>query len=1441
MSSAVQPPSASSPASSPALPSSPRLRLWGRRLLGSLLALVLLGLSLLLLLRFVLWPQAYISKSWLETTLTQELGVHASIAQLDTYWDGLHPALRLHDLRLAAMASPESADLQVGEATAVLSWQSLLRLRVYLRQFQADDTTVRLQRDTQGQVYLAGLPLQSQNNGQHATLDWLLQQRHLSLQRLHILWQDDMLPGRADKPHPPLPAEIDYLKLDTLGNRHTLATRFTVDAIAPQPVELTARFRHPYLSAAGNWQHWQGQTDWRIPQLDLQALQQALPNAFATAGILSSTGTLDFANLRILRSQVHLQAQTAQLHLPGNPPTPLALRALQADIRHEYTHQLHRTTFSTLQWQLDEHAEMEPQFHALTVAWSPEQQANGWPRTLELSAAELELRALHLATRGLPLPEKVAQLLDTLQPQGRLRQARLHWEQTDTTPRYQASAQLQDVSFAAQPSPEASATLITPSPTSPPPSTTSASSIPPTLLTPASVHPVLHAGIPGVQHLSGQLDATQEGGTLILDSPQSRLTLPGVFAEPTLEFTKLQGSLRWAHDAEQLTVTTDHLSFANADLTGDVAGSYTHPLRPANPAERGYADLHGSLQQVAVTRIARYLPVTMPITRDYLAGALLGGEANHVRFELKGALQHFPFHDPAQGQFLIDIPVRKLVLQAAPHALQADGKTPKWPQFTDIEGTVTLERQGLRFLLPRARAYDAILSNVRGNLTDLQDPHNRLVVTGQASGPMQAFVHYLNASPIAGWTGHFTQDAQTSGQGRLALEVQLPLHHDGPATVNGQLQFINSDVALLSSLPPFIGMNGSLQFDEHRVTLQDLRGRFLGGNLLLTGGTQAEGAIQLTAQGNASAAGIQQAWAGTSLASWASKLHGATPYQASLRIPPHTNPSSLGSDTAAHTQATPTTLELQVHSELAGLALDLPAPIGKAATQSRPLHLQMRATHPPADDNHTDIHEDWQLRLGDTMTAHLERLRSQLANTSERIRGTYVIDKHVGRASPPLPDSGVQGIIRLDSLDLDLWHTVVRDLADASPTPLGAAAPTASSSSWLPSRVAVQINQAKLTDRLVNQVVAGLSREGDTWQANVDSPQLSGWLRWKPQGSGLPFGELTARLQRLIIPDTVEEEGFTTAVEERSRDIPAIDLTAEHFEIHGHHFGKLGLKARNLGTDNGRDSPPEWRLDALTLQQPAATLTATGNWRLPSRNVPTSGGSLGGDRRLTTLDFKLNIADGGALLDQLGLPKTLQRGHGTLQGEVAWRGSPVSLDYGSMSGKLSLEMEKGQLLKVEPGAARLLGVLSLQSLRRLATFDLRSLAGEGAAFDAIHATGTIQNGIGKSDDFVMLSPQATVMMQGNADIAKETQDLRIVVLPNFNAGSASLAYAVINPALGLGTFLAQLLLSEQFAKILKSEYQVTGTWADPQVNKLSSAQAGSNPSNSATPPKKEPR
>jgi uncharacterized protein YhdP len=61
----------------------------------------------------------------------------------------------------------------------------------------------------------------------------------------------------------------------------------------------------------------------------------------------------------------------------------------------------------------------------------------------------------------------------------------------------------------------------------------------------------------------------------------------------------------------------------------------------------------------------------------------------------------------------------------------------------------------------------------------------------------------------------------------------------------------------------------------------------------------------------------------------------------------------------------------------------------------------------------------------------------------------------------------------------------------------------------------------------------------------------------------------------------------------------------------------------------------------------------------------------------------------------------------------------------------------------------------------------------------------------------------------------------VLILPEVDAGTASLlAGLALNPAVGISTFIAQLVLRRPLMRVNSQEFTIDGTWADPKVTKL---------------------
>ena len=339
---------------------------------------------------------------------------------------------------------------------------------------------------------------------------------------------------------------------------------------------------------------------------------------------------------------------------------------------------------------------------------------------------------------------------------------------------------------------------------------------------------------------------------------------------------------------------------------------------------------------------------------------------------------------------------------------------------------------------------------------------------------------------------------------------------------------------------------------------------------------------------------------------------------------------------------------------------------------------------------------------------------------------------------------------------------------------------------------------------MLEQAEVEASHHNDTWQASIKSTQATGRISWQDVGSGK--SKLTARLTSLVVPKSAvtEVSGVLTG-EKGPKQMPALDIMVENAELFGKKLGHIELAASTASDSASR----VWKIDRLAISNPDAALKASGTWNTQGNNNSTK------------MTYALQVANAGKLLGRMGYGDVLRNGKGKIDGNLEWHGNPFAFDIPSLSGQVNMAMESGQFLKAEPGAGRLLGVLNLQALPRRLSLDFRDIFSTGFAFDGLSAKATIASGVAKTDNLKMRGVNATVLMEGIADINKETQHLHVVIIPEISASAASVVYGLaVNPVIGLGTFLAQLVLRDPLRKIMTYEYQITGNWSDPTVTKI---------------------
>lgn len=1224
-------------------------------------------------------------------------------------------------------------------------------------QLYVDGPELDVRKGPDGRIWIAGLLLPTDQDAGGAAADWLFAQTELAVRHGVVRWTDE------SRNAPTL--ELRNVDL-VLRNAHR-AHRLRLDADPPQGwgtrLTLMADFRQPLLTRrSGNWKEWTGQWYAQADRIDVAALRQYVDwDVDVSRGAGALRAWLDLDRMQVVSAAADVAMRDVTVRMAP---------ALDAMVFNRVAGRLGiRRMTDGLEYSTQGLAFDTPdgtRWPGGNVRLRMVDAAPGRSPSGEFSADQLDLLSMVEIANRLPWEDTLRARLKAMRPQGRVREILASWQgPLDKPTRFTVEGRVAGLVIASQGSGE--------------------------------------TALPGVRGADIDFDVNQAGGKATLAMQGGALWLPGLLERPQVRLDQLAGVVQWRLEGTRMSVDASKVRFSNPDMQGELQAKWQTAEGPPGAAAAtrlpGVLDVQGSLSRAELAAIAGYLPLAMPAhAREYLQHALLGGAASNVKFKAKGDLAHFPFVDPKRGEFRISADIKAADI-AYGAGLVEPGESGAWPALAQLSGELVMDQDTLQIRSAKgAFAGSAGVQIGKADVT-LRKLFDAPVVSvvAEARGPLAGALEMVNDSPLGAWTNHALAHSSATGNADYRFKLVVPVLAADKAVVQGTVVLTGNDIQVNPETPRLTRARGVIAFNENGFSVTGAQARALGGEVRVEGGIGASPsstapAPVLRIQGLASAEGLRQASELGIAARLGRYASGAAGYSATLGM----------------RRGVP---ELLVTSNLSGMALNLPAPFSKGAEAVLPLRLEMalaRSAWQPG----AVLRDQLQLDLG--RLAHVVYLRDISGPEPKVLRGSVGIGLAEDEAAP-LPPQGVAANISVGQVDLDAWATVLSELSGSV-----AAAGLAGSvgMAYLPDTLAIRAKELQIEGRKLNNLLLGGGREGPLWRVNLEATQLNGYVEYR-QPQGPAPGRLFARLAYLVIGQSTAQD-VESLLEQQPVSIPALDIVVEDFELRGKKLGRLDIQAVNALPGPARDSAREWRLNRFNIATPEATLTASGNW---AAGAVTAGSSVERGtpaRRRTALNFRLDIVDSGDVLSRFGMPGVIAKGKGKIEGQVGWVGSPITLDYPSMSGGFNVNVETGQFLKVDPGIGKLLGVLSLQSLPRRLALDFRDVFSEGFSFDFVRGDVTIEQGIARTNNLQMKGVNAAVLMEGQADIAKETQLLKVVVIPEINAGSASLVASVINPLVGLSTFLAQIILRKPLIEATTQEFQIDGTWADPRVAKV---------------------
>lgn len=1337
-----------------------RLVLWG--VVGLWLIFAAAGASL----HFWIVPRINDYRPAIESKVSELVGTRVSIGGIHAYSSGVLPSFAVSDVVLHD--AQDRPALSLGTVRATLSPRSLFGLNFEHLVIEKPD--LHLRRDKNGTLWVAGIAMSDGGNTDRSALDWFFSQHHFEITEGQVQWLDEQLLDANERPEPLILTHVNFSNRNPL-HRHLLSLTATPPAGWGEQITVAGQFTQSLVQRhRGQFEQWSGELYTQFSHLDVAQLRRYVKlDTQVREGSGAARAWLDISKGKWQSGQLELALKRVDVQLP-HAAKALALdhlngRLLIKRMGEGYevsTQALAFKTLGGLNWPGGN----------FTLSYQPP--SDDSEASHEFKGNAIDLAVLRQLASSLPLSASAQKNLESLAPRGQVSTLLVRWLGTDkATTLLQAKGRIDGLHLA-------------PELTSQPNQT----------------------GRPGVSNASVEFDFDQNKGKATLGIANGALHFPGVWEDPLMPITQLNAQVTWQVRPEALGDKI-HVQVSNGTLkNADAEGGFTATWDTADPTQTpaksrfpGVLNLQGTLSRADGARVWRYLPLVVPASaREYVKLAVREGSASDARFTVRGNLNDMPFAKPGSGQFLIETKVDQAVLAYVPAALQNTGEAP-WPAFSQLSGELIFS--GASMEVRNARAAIAGLpglkiSKANVKIPDLENPVVK--VQAQASGALDDMLQFVNQSPLKSMTSGALLRAKASGNSDYTLGMTLPVDDLNKTQVEGMVKLAGNDIQLSPDTPTLRRSTGLVSFNEHGFQVKGAKASLLGGEVEFEGGSTVlnaqgklrvgfdapkgnEPEISIKGHGHATALGLQQASELGFVPRFARLASGTAHYNAQLTI----------------RKEQP---ELVISSNLQGMALHLPAPFDKPADATLPFVYENLIV--PGSGKAGPLQDTLKITLGTKLQANY--LRNLGGTEPKVVRG----DIAVGLASDehaPQPDSGVGANIMIPALDVDTWS----HLLDSVSPPANTSANNPSSE-YLPRILALRSNELTWSGRSFQNVVAGMTREGGIWRANVDAKQLAGYLEYKPSPTD---PRLYARLARAQLGATQQAE-VEQVLDDPKGLVPALDLDIANFELGGRSLGRVQVEAINRTNMGGRG---EWRLNKLQITKDFAQLTATGAWS-DSVSVPLTSQVMRLSKRRMLLNFKLDVTNAGDLLTWYGKDKTVRGGKGKLEGTLAWQGSPFAVHYPSLTGQMAMAIQNGQFLKVDAGAAKLLSVLSLQSLPRRLTLDFRDIFSEGFAFDSIKGDIGLDKGVASSQNLQMSGLNALVIMEGTADIVKETQNLRVVVVPEISATGVSVAYIAVNPAIGIGSLIAQWLLSGPLAEAATREYLIEGSWAEPTIKEI---------------------
>ncbi len=869
--------------------------------------------------------------------------------------------------------------------------------------------------------------------------------------------------------------------------------------------------------------------------------------------------------------------------------------------------------------------------------------------------------------------------------------------------------------------------------------------------------------IPGFRDLDLRAWGTKESLLFEFEEDSVELNYPRIFRDQ-LELNKLQGALKLTlgEDSFQLQSNAIQAHVADAQSVTQLALTI-----PKDSSQIPFIRLQSTLRNGNGKRASKYLPagVLAPPLLEWLDGAIIDGQLLRGDIVVHGPLKR-GMEEPQA--VVLGFTVENSTLQFLP-----DWKQP----VKNLLADVVVDGSEVTAHALAGSYYKQSLQRGLVHLPRFQpQAPPPLYVKVHTKGRAKSGIKVLKNTPLAERIGGFAQDLDAVGELDLEVNLAVPLKKERMDEMQAKVA-AGVDQGWLSMRNPGIeihNLKGDIHYDLNEgLWAKGLTGESFGGEIkaqIRTNKPDWGQEIEIQVQGRGELEQLK-AWQPISILKF---MEGSMDYNFDLFLPlkivDESQPRSY----------------FELTTNMKGVKVDLPAPFGKSADNSRPVNLRYTVDSKP---NRLELRYGSQLHLvSQNENGHMQRGMLQLGTGSARLPSANVLE--------------IQGT--LGQFDSVMWMPVLDQLKDGEQENGGK---EGNSLVQMLGNSDLSVGNLKLGGVKFGTTSIRLRRGQGGWQLGVDSPVLRGnaevpfYAAADPKYWPAQKQPVSVDITRLTLAasETSANEGAWTAMDLSPVRFPPLKLNIRQFKYGDADFGYWDVKAtpRN-GTMN---------IDWLRATMNGVNIDGAGRWSTGVNGAP-----------YTHLIGTATTPDAGNVMEVWGAEPSLSSKSALAKLDVSWPGSPIEFALKRVGGSVDTHLSDGRFLNVNANAAgKLWGALNFETMLRRLQLNFDDLRESELVYDTLDGHFRLQDGKLQITKFEMDAPAIKMRATGSLDLNKELLDMGLNVTVPVTRNLVLPAAVIGGVPAAATAFVVEKVFGDQFDKLTTIKYGISGSFDKPVV------------------------